>query len=71
MKSIFACADEMTRVWQSLRASWDETRQSWKDEDRDQFEREHMQEISDATNSYIASLQRLAETVQQIQNKVP
>ena len=71
MNSIHSCTDEMIKIWQSMRASWDEARQSWKDKDRDQFEREHIQEFSDATNTYIANLRRLAETIQQIRNDTP
>lgn len=71
MSNLFAFADQMIKTWQSLRATWDETRQSWKDADRDRFEREYIEEFSQATNSYIASLQRLAETIQRIRNDTP
>jgi len=71
MNNLFAHVNEMIKIWQSMRAAWDGARQSWKDKDRDQFEREHIQEFSDSTNTYIASLRRLAETIQQIRNDVP
>ena len=71
MTGIEANADQMVRVWQSLRGTWDNTRESWKDTDRDLFEREHIQEITQATNSYIGSLRRLAEDVQRILNAAP
>lgn len=61
----------MVKIWQSLRACWDETRQSWKDHDRDQFEREYIEEFSQATNTYIASLRRFAEIIQYIEKEVP
>jgi len=71
MSSLFAFAEQMVKTWQSLRATWDEARQSWKDVDRDRFEREYIEEFSQATNAYIASLQRLAETIQRIRNDTP
>lgn len=71
MSSLFASSDEIVKIWQSLRACWDETRQSWKDSDRDQFEREFIAEFSQVTNTYIASLRRMSETVQGIEKEVP
>lgn len=69
--SIHACTENMIRVWQSLRSTWEATRDSWKDTDRDQFEREHIYEISQATNEYIANLKQLADSVQRIMNEAP
>ncbi len=69
--NIQICVDETIKAWQSFRTAWDNTRNSWKDTERDQFEREHIQEFSDATNTYITNLRRLAETIQQISNEIP
>ncbi len=71
MSNLSAYVDEMIKIWQSMRAAWDGARQSWKDKDRDQFEREHIHEFNDSTNSYIANLRRLAETIQQIRSDAP
>lgn len=71
MNDLFFCRDEMVKNWRSLRSTWDASRDSWKDIDRDQFEREHVQEISQTMNAYIANLGRFAETVQHIMNEAP
>ncbi|MBC8550676.1 MAG: hypothetical protein H8D23_13615 [Candidatus Brocadiales bacterium] len=68
---LYSHLDEMVKIWRSIQSNWDETRLSWKDVDRDKFEYEHIQEFSDATNTYIEKLRRLAETIQQILNETP
>lgn len=69
--NIQICVDEMIKVWQSFRTTWDNTRNSWKDTERYQFEHEHIQEFNDATNNYIANLRRLADTIQQTFKEMP
>ena len=71
MSGLTRSADDMVRVWQSLRATWESAQSSWKDRDRDRFEQEHVQEIAQVTNSYIGSLRNLAESVQRILNAAP
>ena len=71
MSNLHKSVQEMTQIWHSLRSTWDLTRDSWKDTDRDQFKREHIQELTQATNSYIENLKRLAETTQRILSEMP
>jgi hypothetical protein len=71
MGNLQAPTEEIVRVWESLRTNWDETRQAWKDSDRDRFEQEYILEFDQAINTYIASLRRLADVVQRIENEMP
>ena len=71
MNNLFLCVEEMIRNWQSLHSTWDATRESWKDNDRYQFEQEHIHEISQVTNAYITNLKRLADSAQRIINEAP
>lgn len=71
MTTLHVNIEQIVRNWQSLRGTWDNTREAWKDTDRDQFEREHFQEIAQATNSYIGSLRHLAEITQRILSEMP
>ena len=63
--------DIMIRNWQSLQGTWDNTREAWKDTSRNQFEREHINELRQETNIYISSLKRLSESIQNISRDIP
>lgn len=71
MNNIQSCAEEIVKVWRSFESAWESVGSSWKDKDRDQFEREYFREFSDMTNAYIAGVRRLTETVQQILKEIP
>lgn len=71
MSYLHASINEMMKIWQSMRVAWDVTHQSWKDKDRDKFEREYINELSQVTEAYIAKLCQLAEALQQIRNATP
>jgi hypothetical protein len=63
--------DVMIRNWQSLLGTWDNTQEAWKDTSRNQFEREHINELRQTTNNYISSLKRLSENIQSISREIP
>jgi hypothetical protein len=71
MNKLQTCSDEMNRCWQSFASTWSATRATWKDTDADQFEREHINELQQASQAYIASLRKLAETVQSLTSRLP
>lgn len=63
--------EQIIRVWASLRGTWDNTQEAWKDADRNQFESEHINELRQITNNYISSLKRLSESIQNISREIP
>lgn len=71
MSNLLANHTQMLQVWNSFQATWAATRESWKDIDRDRFERENIQELSNVTSVYLTNLRRLAETIQQIRRDAP
>jgi hypothetical protein len=71
MSSLHSITDKMVKVWQSFQNTWDITRDSWKDRDRDLFEREHVNELRQGTNLYISCLRRFAENIESIMSELP
>lgn len=71
MNGIIKCSDDMAKVANSLRGTWDLARDGWKDTDRERFEQEIMNELNQSTSSYINSIRKLGESLQNILNELP
>lgn len=71
MASLQTSIEQIIRIWQSFQGTWDNTQEAWKDNSRNQFEREHINELRQTTNNYISSLKRLSESLQNISREIP
>jgi hypothetical protein len=71
MPPLHICGDHMQQNWRVLREHWEITRGSWKDVDRDQFEREYIREFEDTVGKYLTRLTVLADTVARARREVP
>jgi hypothetical protein len=71
MNMLNDCADDAQNLLQTFLATWDAARDAWIDEDRDQFEREHVTEIREAMQRYVAGVRQLADRMAAIISQMP
>ena len=61
----------MQKAWRGLRERWEITHDSWKDVDRNQFEREHMREFENTVGTYVSRLSILDDVTAMARREVP
>ena len=71
MTNLHTCSNRMQQAWRGIRECWETARDSWKDVDRDQFEREYIREFEGTVGKYIIRLDALADTIAGARREVP
>ena len=71
MKKLYTYLEDIISIWRTFQSIWKGLKDHWKGSGRDIFENEYLEEITTATNSYIVSLKKLNEEVENIMREIP
>lgn len=71
MTNLHTSSNHMQQAWRGLRECWETTRDSWKDVDRDRFEREHIRQFEGTVGKYVTRLNAVADMIARARSEVP